>query len=437
MIHQSKKYKKIKNLWRFKAMKKFLAMVFALSFSFTALYATTWGTLSIAKSASIANPAAGVNYSYVIAITCTTGDCTSVVISDTVPTLFSYQGASGSPTFVNGVISWSGGATMITSSAQDFTFWGNIPIYTSSVITNIGEVFRTQGGDAKSTTILAMATSIATNSPNWTATATPTFTQTPNAPQQTQTAVYTLNAQRTLTAAATVQAKQTSIAATKTAAITAQQTPNAVYTATAAASATAAYIATQTAKATGTQVQQTATALALIATQTQVAAHSTATARQTAIQQTATAAAKTTLTAIETRGSPTPTFTLTAANTSTSTKTFTITVTPTSTPDVKLSQTVPTNGSITMSTGPVYVDSIVAFTWTTTSTSLSFYNATSPTGCIAGNLKETAYPSGAVTSPQLISLSSTRYSNGMTMSGTGTGAVVRVNMRKASFWVWW
>ena len=427
-------------------MKKFLILTGLLFFAFVSMVFAT-GTLTIAKSAWTANPMAGVNYTYVQAVTCT-GNCYNVQVVDTLPTNYAIQGSSPAMTLSNGVGSWYGGdgAHSMTNSSQNFTFWGYVFVYQIQNITNTAECFGTQGGDATSTTILAMATPTfsltptKTNTPNWTHTATATRTATLTIPQQTATAnAVKVLATQTAVAAnakATAAVTLTAVAATKTAvALTSVATPNmvntmiaatktAVYT-NAVATANAAYTATATYVA-GIKIHETQTAVALNAKQTQTAV---AKASQTAI-------AKITQTAVyfltHTK-TVTPTVTQTAVNTATFTRTCTATPTATATHDMSQPWVIPTLGSSNVAQGSTYVNFVQATAWSTTSTAVNFYNATSPTGCVAGNLLLTVQPTGAVTSPVTLYqgnadvngiIRGIKFSSGVYVSGTASGASI-------------
>jgi hypothetical protein len=166
-------------------MKKFLGLIGLILILCSTAFATS-GTLSIAKSVSIAKPIPATNFTYYIAVTCT-GDCYGVQVTDTLPTGFSLIGSNPSASLTNGILSWNGGdaALSMTNSSQNLTFWGNVLVYQKQNITNTAEVFGTQGGDALSTTILAMYAPTATitltktNTPVATATLTSTLTPTP------------------------------------------------------------------------------------------------------------------------------------------------------------------------------------------------------------------------------------------------------------------
>ena len=426
-------------------MKRILIMVLAFSLGFTALHAVTWGTLTIAKSASIVNPAAGVNYTYVMAITSTVGNSVGVILSDTLPTLFSFQGSSPAATVTNGILSWSVGG-MVTNSAQDFTFWGNIPVYVTSTIANIGEVFGTPGGDAKSTTILAMATSTFTltstksSTPNWTPTCTPTFTLTHTGPVLTATAnKANVNFTRTAVAVIATGTAGVNATATKAAQVTATYianlTPNAVNTV-AAETATQSKVnelATVNAQLTATATYHTGYIAKATLTATYAKAGKTATA---AAIITATVGAKKTETAVyfltKTK-TFTPTITKTWTATGTPTFTVTVTLTPTATHNPSLPWAIPTLGAVNIAQGDLRVNFIQSTAWTTTSTAVNFYNATSPTGCIAGNILMTIQPSGAVTVPTTLYTApmdgngiyrGIEFSQGLYVSGTASGASI-------------
>jgi len=78
--------------------------------------------LTIAKSASIANPAAGVNYTYVMAITSTVGTSVGVILRDTLPTLFSFQGSSPAATVTNALVIFGMRMEKIMSDTDAKTF---------------------------------------------------------------------------------------------------------------------------------------------------------------------------------------------------------------------------------------------------------------------------------------------------------------------------
>lgn len=244
-------------------MKKIIGLVLSLLFVVSSVYAA--GTLTVAKSASIANPSAAINFTYYIQTTCT-GNCYKVQITDTLPSGFGLIGTSSGASLANGVVSWYGGdaANSMTNSSQTFTFYGNIPSYTIQNISNTAECFGTQGGDATSTTILAMATS----TPVGTATPIPptaTVTNTPNGPQQTQTA----QVGATKTHDITLHETQTAVVQTQTAGVVATGTAYLHIYQTATAKVTATDVAvlhiTQTALQTATQIAQTQTAIVVAA----------------------------------------------------------------------------------------------------------------------------------------------------------------------------
>jgi hypothetical protein len=243
-------------------MKKFLVLAMVLLFASSAFAA---GTLTVAKSASIANPIKSTNFTYYIQVTCT-GNCYGVQVVDTLPTGFALIGFQPTGTLTSNIIQWFCGdaAYSMTNTSQTFTFYGNLPSYTILNITNTAECFGSQGGDVSSTTILAMATPTVPT-PTFTSTVTPNYTSTANA---TKTMI--------------IQATGTAYMATQTAKIT-------------------NYLATQTAiYAVGTSIQQTRTSI--VQTKTAVAALTqTKAATQTMIvlaSQTITATPTTQVTAV-------------------------------------------------------------------------------------------------------------------------------------------
>jgi hypothetical protein len=153
--------------------------------------------------------------------------------------------------------------------------------------------------------------------------------------------------------------------------------------------------------------------------------------------KTATANAKLTLTAgyyVKRTATVTPTITQTITQTPTST--FTRTVTPTYTATVDPNAiTVPAIGGLFIKTGPLYVNIVQALTWTNTAAGVTFYNATSPTGCVAGNALLTVSSAAVVTNPVVVYqglvlpdgiMRGTKFTSGLAVSGTASGAVLKL-----------
>jgi len=458
-------------------MKKVLGfLVLGLLFFSGQAFAT--GAFSITKTASTANPIAGTNFTYTVSWTCI-GNCFDVQTSDTLPTNFAYQGSSPALTITNGVLSWGGvgGAYSMTNSVQAFTFWGNIPVYQSK-ISNTGEVFGTQGGDALSTTILAMATPTFTKtnsqSPTYTITATPTYTATPSisatftitptytptssGPNQTVTAIWRTQTAVTSNIHATRTANMANVIATATAVVvnaaatpaaaTAACTANA--TLTVYATQTLVTIATQTATALIAQQTQTAVALHIHQTATVVKANQilTKTAIATAVQQTATAVAKVTLTAQATQtmivgatktaiAQKTANYYLTASATFTFTitPTLTITLTPTATHNPSTPWSVGGTSAIFIYAKPAYLTGVYVLSWTNTAAGsgmIGVYNATSPTGCIAANYITSITSTAEITGTTWFDEGDVYCSNGIALSNTACNATILPKFKKAT-----
>lgn len=443
-------------------MKKilFTVLMFLISCS---LFAT--GTLTIAKSSWTAHPVAGANYTYVIAVTCT-GNCFNVQVTDTLPTGLAFRGSSPAMTITNGVGSWYGGngAYSMTNSSQNFTFWGNMPVYSIYGITNTAEGFGTQGGDASSTTILAMATPTftftitKTNTPVCSPTFTQTRTTTPATPGLTQTAIWQTqtvvisNAQATRTVvAANIKSTATAaavIAASTKAAATAAVTANATQT----IWVTQTYVAQLTATTTALHAQQTktATALALHETQTVLVTNirSTRTAIAEAAALTATQVAYTVSTAQVTKtmivnatqtaiAQKTANYYLTASATFTSTRTLTLTVTltPTATHNPSTPWSVGGTTAKVIYPKPAYLVGVYVMQWMNTSAGsgmIGVYNATSPTGCVAANYVTSITSTAQITGTTYFDEASAYFSNGITLSNTACDATVLPKYNKAT-----
>jgi hypothetical protein len=433
-------------------MKKFLILTGLLLFGFIASVFAA-GTLTISKSAWVANPIAATNYTNVINVTCT-GNCFKVQVVDTLPTGFSYIGSLPAATLTNGILSWFAGdvANSMTNSSQNFTYWGNVYNYTNANITNTAECFGTQGGDALGSTILAMATqtfttiSTLTRTPNWTATVTRTSTQTPSYP--TRTAVIVRQTQTAVAAAAAATAAVTRTAVQQTAVAetaTANRTPNMVNTmiaqtktavnVNALATVNAAYTATATYIA-GRVIHATQTAVALRAVQT-----STAGAVITATK----GAIKTQTAAYYLTRTRTFTPTITPTGTFTRTITKTCTITPTYTATVNLaSVSVPSSGGLFVMKGPLRLNIVQANAYPNTAAAVVFYNATSATGCVALNAALTISDAAAFSAPVVLYtglilpdgiIRGVYFSAGLAVSGTASGAVF--NLYAVSALAYW